>query len=589
MTPHLTLILSFDGLRLLRRVTGGWQSVGAVAADTPALAQDMTNLRKQSGTDDHSVRLVLPAEQIRFMTLPHDHSTQSHVFQALEGATPYDVDDLVCDYETDAAGTHVAAIARETLNEAADFARTHGFDPVAFTALPPDGSFGREIVFDSPDYEAEDPPLPFLTHDPGETPPPVAVPETKPKPEPADIPAPKPESAEPPTPKKQLVAARKTPPAAQPEPTRKSRRVSPLVILLGLLIVGMLGAALWFGGGDPAPEKQGAMTPATPQPTPVLSVPVLSVDEARRVYDKTGVWLRAPRLTAGQHSVSPSPLVMIAPALAAPRPNIPVLSTKNQLTDTNFAPPPAPPSRDIVFDLDENGFVRATAQGAATPTGVIVYQGRPAIVPPVRPNTPPAPAEPPEDAPEPIDKAEAEPAAPPATISPGGVSLAGLRPLARPEQPEKPAPYPVVSVWDGIRPLSRPTGASAEELEHEPPEPLATAALIPHNRPRDLNTSGPKITAAPVAPRTTKPSGRTNNTVAKRATIDNAINLSKVNLLGVTGSPNKRRALVRLSNGRVVTVGIGDRLDGGRVSSIGESSLKYKKSGRNVTLQMPRG
>ena len=69
----------------------------------------------------------------------------------------------------------------------------------------------------------------------------------------------------------------------------------------------------------------------------------------------------------------------------------------------------------------------------------------------------------------------------------------------------------------------------------------------------------------------------------------NAINLKRVNLIGVYGSPSNRRALVRLSNGRLQNVKVGDRLDGGRVAAIGEDELRLTKSGRNIVLRMPRG
>jgi hypothetical protein len=34
-------------------------------------------------------------------------------------------------------------------------------------------------------------------------------------------------------------------------------------------------------------------------------------------------------------------------------------------------------------------------------------------------------------------------------------------------------------------------------------------------------------------------------------------------------------------------VGVGDRLDGGRVAAIGEDSLQYVRNGRNITLDIP--
>ena len=62
-----------------------------------------------------------------------------------------------------------------------------------------------------------------------------------------------------------------------------------------------------------------------------------------------------------------------------------------------------------------------------------------------------------------------------------------------------------------------------------------------------------------------------------------------MNLIGVSGAPSERRALVRLPSGRFVTVEVGDRLDGGQVAAIGESSLQYVKQGRTITLEVPAG
>mgnify|MGYP006981152582 FL=1 len=71
--------------------------------------------------------------------------------------------------------------------------------------------------------------------------------------------------------------------------------------------------------------------------------------------------------------------------------------------------------------------------------------------------------------------------------------------------------------------------------------------------------------------------------------MENSINLRKVNLIGVYGTPSNRRALVRLSSGRYKKVKVGDKIDGGQVVAIGDTELRYQKGGRNVTLKMPNG
>ena len=93
----------------------------------------------------------------------------------------------------------------------------------------------------------------------------------------------------------------------------------------------------------------------------------------------------------------------------------------------------------------------------------------------------------------------------------------------------------------------------------------------------------------PVSSAAAEPTGPISRGVAAAATDENAINLRQINLIGVYGRPSDRRALVRLANGRYVRVGVGDRLDGGRVAAINDSTLNYVKSGRTHTLEIPSG
>jgi hypothetical protein len=87
-----------------------------------------------------------------------------------------------------------------------------------------------------------------------------------------------------------------------------------------------------------------------------------------------------------------------------------------------------------------------------------------------------------------------------------------------------------------------------------------------------------------IVPRT--PSGAL---VSKTATQTNQLSLNRIALLGTSGSQSKRRAVVRLTSGRVKRVSVGDRLDGGQVVAIGQGELRYVKGGKNLSLKMPRG
>jgi hypothetical protein len=106
-----------------------------------------------------------------------------------------------------------------------------------------------------------------------------------------------------------------------------------------------------------------------------------------------------------------------------------------------------------------------------------------------------------------------------------------------------------------------------------PPAPEALAAA-PHD---EIDEPEP-VSAAPNIP--------TRASVAKQATIANALDLGDINLIGVYGAPKDRRALVRLSTGRYVKVQVGDRLDGGKVAAIGDGQLSYVKNGRTIVLKM---
>jgi hypothetical protein len=145
-----------------------------------------------------------------------------------------------------------------------------------------------------------------------------------------------------------------------------------------------------------------------------------------------------------------------------------------------------------------------------------------------------------------------------------------------------------LAVPRSVKPRTRPRGfesivASARRAPTTAPEPdvqTASAATASTNR-----SSGPAVARASRG----RSSGPVSNTVARAATDNNAIALGQVALVGVFGTTSNRRALVRLPSGRFKKVSVGDRVDGGKVNAIGASELKYTKSGRTLTLKMPKG
>jgi type IV pilus biogenesis protein PilP len=323
---------------------------------------------------------------------------------------------------------------------------------------------------------------------------------------------------------------------------------------------------------------------------------MLNPEEAAATYAATGIWQRSPNAPA---LAQPDPID--DPYVASIDPQVTSLDAVAlpvaQSQDAALADPGLPPPADAVFNFDDRGLVRATPQGAVTPDGVRVFAGLPPTVAPSRGETTPAPERPttdaePEQAPNPLQ--DTRPQSRPTDLveqreraSLGGVSVAELR---------------------GYRPVKRPKSAqetAQEEVQEQTATALAPrASLVPVKRPRNMAAIVKKVekkraaeaekqatrtAAAAVAPRTVRPSGSVAATVSRNATVKNAINLSKVSLIGIYGTPSNRRALVRLPNGKYVKVKKGDRLDGGRVQQIEQSSLRYIKSGRQRTLKMPRG
>ncbi|SEP98500.1 hypothetical protein SAMN05428995_102225 [Loktanella sp. DSM 29012] len=150
MTPRFALLLSSDGIRLLHRVPEGWNRVGNVPLETDDLPGALAKLRADGLTlepEGLTTKLVIPEDQIRFMSLEGAQTSVADVRQALDGATPYAVDDLSIDFDRSGGMTHIAAVARETLAEAEAFALDHDFNPVCFVAVPPPGTFVSEVFF----------------------------------------------------------------------------------------------------------------------------------------------------------------------------------------------------------------------------------------------------------------------------------------------------------------------------------------------------------------------------------------------------------------------------------------------------------
>ncbi len=241
------------------------------------------------------------------------------------------------------------------------------------------------------------------------------------------------------------------------------------------------------------------------------------------------------------------------------------------------------------FTRDSRGLVTATPEGTLNPDGVMVYLGRPVVVPPATPER---------GEPE-IAAAEAE--AENARLA----SLSRKRPKLRPSDLLERAERALLGGLSraeraSVRPRARPASLKTEEQENQPvsalaivtsksprPRPSNFANLVDRAQRRQTSVPATAAAAVTVAPVTVAPSLPSSASVARQATVTNAINLRNINLIGVSGKPSDRQALIRLPSGRYRKVRVGDRIDGGTVVAIGNSQLQYQKRGTNTTLKLP--
>ncbi|MEL7166478.1 MAG: hypothetical protein AAGL96_13495 [Pseudomonadota bacterium] len=364
---------------------------------------------------------------------------------------------------------------------------------------------------------------------------------------------------------------------------------------------GVAVAALNEGLSDGLTAEDAAVLDALrdplPEPQPQQELDAAQLD-AR--YAVTGIWPKAPAELSLPPSVSLDGLYRTSidprtPALDA----VDLPSTISLRTDAAVPRRVSPAAPGTSFPRDDAGRILATPEGTLSPEGYTVYAGRPPLTPP---DTPTRFDTDPRDADETLILAGTRPRARPDDLleqneraSLGGLSRAELalfRPRLRPQAPQELLAEPETEIEED---------AATEVAVALPP---ADPVLRPASRPRNFDrivaraerrqtrssagsTVGTEV--ASVAPRAVTPSIPSSASVTREATVRNAINLRRVNLIGVYGTPSDRRALVRLANGRYKKVQVGDRFDGGRVSAIGDSELRYQKGGRNVVLKMPSG
>ncbi len=163
----------------------------------------------------------------------------------------------------------------------------------------------------------------------------------------------------------------------------------------------------------------------------------------------------------------------------------------------------------------------------------------------------------------------------------------------------QPALAPATAAANALRPQRRPQ--AIVELPAPIDPTISSAAPITSARPPHRNesfaanaariiqitTSRPRATAPPVPTDPQSVNLPTSASVARSATIENAINLRKTNLLGVFGTADNRTALILLSNGRRIRVQQGQSFSGWTVVAISTDTVRLQKRNREEILRMP--
>ena len=376
------------------------------------------------------------------------------------------------------------------------------------------------------------------------------------------------------------------------------------LILTTLLLIFMLTIAAWaatagrdtlarwfgFGGSDTEmmadlgasetkPPLEARPEDSVKQRGKQITIPSVTV---QKLLPNTTTALATNIQTASPEEPAPSDQITGAKFVSDPKPITPA---EQRFSDTGvWTVPPISPFADTeTTDAD-------VAEAALDPKiGQADAQGLPATM-----------AQDPASVPTLLEKnptpTQPEPAALPPPVSANFDISAKDHPIARPDNLD--VEIQSVALTDIpqdelvlFRPAMRPPPAQVPpEIELFTNAQSVAISLRPEMRPR-----GVEFAALAPPPTVAKPSevqaptAASSMSVIQAATVKNVLNLRDINLIGITGTKRNPNALVRLANGKVLKVKVGDRLNGGRVTDISAATLTYAISGRSITLDMPRG
>jgi len=633
MSSKFLLHLSSDSIDLERQgASGHWHRLGSVSPDTKHLIEALAHLRQTvvtEASDPLEVLVALPADQIKRVDLDHSDTSTAALQRALAGQTPYEFHELCVDCLPTPRGQTIAAIAQETLEEAESLTQAFGFKAAGFVALPGGAWENNFSVFQRLGYGEQSRPRAYS----------AAVPEARavdPTPLAALAAGAMPSSvgsARAAAPAPQVTDTKSMPaetlPAASAHPqARRALGIAQYVAKIRSRLgrrapkspPAHIKSVQAQVGGKP---KYFGLILTTLLLLFIFTVAALAATLGR---DKISTWL----------GLSPSQPEMIA-ALPA-NPNGRVIEIGLKPLDAPSAPADqtalVPQTRDDALGLQEAEIALKDPENDAEPPIGLFAQEPPAvralaIGPVTEPAaTPPTNAEGYVAAPDPNLQSHREPPlldmpwlrpdplpdkenpaptvaqdqteersapdaaqlAEPVNIPPVAAALEQTDQSVAPSPPEDASPEET-NPLAAFRPMARPASLPSPVRPKTLPDGKSLArSLRPQSRPRAIELAA--LLPTPVVAKPSEiqaPTATSRKTVTRSATRKNVVNLRNINIIGITGTTRLRNALVRLPNGQVVKVRIGDRLDGGRVTDISSKTLTYVKSGRSITLDMPRG
>ncbi len=162
MKPDFALFFSLEGVSFLQRSGSGWVLLGQVYLTDADFVHQLVTLRTSAmerSQNANQVKLVIPNDQIKYFSLsrPKDarpSDIEKMIQLSLDAETPYNLDEISFDWVSDADTIYVAAVARQTLHEAEEFATRQGFQPLGNVAVAPEGHFIGEVFFGMADGAA---------------------------------------------------------------------------------------------------------------------------------------------------------------------------------------------------------------------------------------------------------------------------------------------------------------------------------------------------------------------------------------------------------------------------------------------------